>query len=109
MNVSLIGYLFSVYNPVYYTLSIDIYTHRDRYVYISFLIATIATIVAIDEGRKPLKNFRLVQFFGILQTLFFLSNSLNIFSSSILVHHRIILIFSLSTIRTITTKLLKKL
>ena len=94
MNVSLIGYLFSVYNPVYYTLSIDIYTHRDRYVYISFLIAT---IVAIDEGRKPLKNFRLVQFFGILQTLFFLSNSLNIFSSSILVHHRIILIFSLST------------
>ena len=32
MNVSLIGYLFSVYNPVYYTLSIDIYTHRDRYV-----------------------------------------------------------------------------
>ena len=34
MNVSLIGYLFSVYNPVYYTLSIDIYTHRDRYVLI---------------------------------------------------------------------------
>ena len=56
MNVSLIGYLFSVYNPVYYTLYRYIYACIEIDIYLFVLIELLCFCVFLwlstKEGKK---------------------------------------------------------